>query len=330
MAKSDSRWDVLAALRFILATLVVITHSGIVDRSSIIFLYFGGQTGFAAVFVFFMVSGYSIAASLEKERSGYFWRRVRRIYPTFLFAIAFCFAITSFGPLTLPYGQVVEPQPSSVYLGHIFMLQGIFTGLLPQDAPLYSLAIEWWLYMIAPTLMLVGNRYAIIIGLASFCFMCYYFYAFGNGSPDAGHLNILLYSWSWLFGFAFYRSQSPLNTLLLIAPPLVLFGHILNLDYAPLVVGVGSATLLLADKIRISSLHVKSVMRWLGDVSYPLYLFHLPLLYLLATKTSVKNGNLLVLVVLVTVSIGYIVSSFAWDKFNVFYARNILLRERPI
>ena len=330
MAKSDNRWDVLAALRFVLAALVVITHSGIVDRNANLYLHFGGQTGFAAVFVFFIISGYSIAASLEKERSGYFGRRVRRIYPTFLLAILFCFVATSFGPITLPYGQVVTSPSFLVYLGHLFMAQGLLVGLIPLDAPLYTLAIEWWLYMIAPILIINRNVFAILAGLASFSFMFFYFTVKGIASTDAGYLNIFLYSWPWLFGFAFYRSQSPLNTMLVVAPPLVLFGHFLIQDYSPLVVGAGSAIVLVADKIKISSEKLRSIMRWLGDVSYPLYLFHCPLLFVLATKTPIKNGTILVLTVLFVVSAGYVLSCFAWDKLSSLFARRILLSERPI
>jgi peptidoglycan/LPS O-acetylase OafA/YrhL len=55
--------------------------------------------GHACVMVFFVISGYCIAASTESCRrnqvspGGYMWRRVRRIYPPYFFAICF-FAAT--------------------------------------------------------------------------------------------------------------------------------------------------------------------------------------------------------------------------------------------
>jgi peptidoglycan/LPS O-acetylase OafA/YrhL len=58
----------------------------------------GFNLGHACVMVFFVISGYCIAASTDSCRrnnvgpAGYMWRRVRRIYPPYFFAVCFFLA----------------------------------------------------------------------------------------------------------------------------------------------------------------------------------------------------------------------------------------------
>ena len=77
------RFEVIDGLRGLAALAVVMHHSGI------------APLGHYAVMVFFVISGYCIAASAETcRRNGvtfgvFMWRRLRRIYPPYFFAIAF-------------------------------------------------------------------------------------------------------------------------------------------------------------------------------------------------------------------------------------------------
>jgi peptidoglycan/LPS O-acetylase OafA/YrhL len=81
------RYELLDGLRGIAALAVVASHLGIVD------------VGREAVMVFFVISGYCIAASAESCRrrgtslGGFMVRRLHRIYPPYLFAILF-YALT--------------------------------------------------------------------------------------------------------------------------------------------------------------------------------------------------------------------------------------------
>jgi peptidoglycan/LPS O-acetylase OafA/YrhL len=78
-------WRGLAALG------VVLYHLGLYHLG----LGMTFDLGHASVMVFFVISGYCIAASAESCRrnnvgpGGYVWRRVRRIYPPYFFP--FCF-----------------------------------------------------------------------------------------------------------------------------------------------------------------------------------------------------------------------------------------------
>lgn len=79
-----SRYELLDGLRGVAALLVVCTHLGVV----------AGQVGHLAVMVFFVISGYCIAASAEisyRDQTGFghfMLRRITRIYPPYLCAVA--------------------------------------------------------------------------------------------------------------------------------------------------------------------------------------------------------------------------------------------------
>ena len=85
----DGRYSMLDAWRGLAALGVVVFHLNI---GSEIFL------GNASVLVFFVISGYCIAASAESCRrnrvgpAGYMWRRIRRIYPPYFFSIVYFLA----------------------------------------------------------------------------------------------------------------------------------------------------------------------------------------------------------------------------------------------
>jgi peptidoglycan/LPS O-acetylase OafA/YrhL len=82
------RFDLIDAFRGLAALAVVIHHvlGGHDPRS---------QIGQPAVIVFFVISGYCIASAADAcQRKGltfaqFMWRRVRRIYPPYLFSLAF-------------------------------------------------------------------------------------------------------------------------------------------------------------------------------------------------------------------------------------------------
>lgn len=81
------RYELLDGLRGLAALTVVGTHLGV------------SQLGHAAVMVFFVISGYCVAAAAEScRRKGlsvrqFMWRRLRRIYPPYFFSIVF-YALT--------------------------------------------------------------------------------------------------------------------------------------------------------------------------------------------------------------------------------------------
>lgn len=87
----ESRYGMVDALRGLAALAVVLAHVHVEPGSDrMVFAH-----GYEAVLVFFVISGYCIAAtarsSLERGFAfrDFMWRRFRRIYPPYLFAIGF-------------------------------------------------------------------------------------------------------------------------------------------------------------------------------------------------------------------------------------------------
>lgn len=106
--------------------------------------------GQEAVMLFFLISGFVVLYSTEKQRPDfptYLGRRWLRIYPIFLLAIGVCaFDIAVLRQETISGRDL---------LGNLFMLQdfsygkpGVWFSAFGGNSPLWSLAYEWWFYML--------------------------------------------------------------------------------------------------------------------------------------------------------------------------------------
>src|SRR5580704_14100421 len=99
----EARYAMVDAWRGLAALGVVCYHLGFESGTDF-------DLGHACVMVFFVISGYCIAASTESCRRNqvgpgrYMWRRVRRIYPPYFFAICF-FAATRLLKMRVGLGE---------------------------------------------------------------------------------------------------------------------------------------------------------------------------------------------------------------------------------
>lgn len=116
------------------------------------FLVFAlGRLQREAVVVFFVLSGYLVGGRcLAALRTGsfaprrYAIDRLTRVYPPYLAALALTALVTH---LILP-----GPHPAAsftLFLGHVFFLQGPFIPVYAVNSPLWSLAYEAWFYVLA-------------------------------------------------------------------------------------------------------------------------------------------------------------------------------------
>ncbi|MDE1006992.1 MAG: acyltransferase [Paraburkholderia fungorum] len=304
----NSQWAILAATRFVLALCVVVTHSGIV-APDYFFVRHLGATGYPAVFGFFAISGYSIAASLESNPKGYFKRRVRRIYPTYLCALLFATLILAPRPLHLPLGQVLVLGDWKLILSNVFMLQGILTESFIGDGAVWSLSIEWWCYMLAILLIRISVKWTALLIAISFGALMVYMhshgYVVGNADMPIHGIPLLVLSWAWFTGFLFYRNRSAGTFMAMLLLPLVMFELGDKLKFASVVIAASCVAIYFAKDYFIESRVLKRTMQWLGDMSYPLYLFHPPLLYVLTAHGIIRNGNVLIVAIVCIVSVGY-------------------------
>ena len=282
MIKEDkSQWAILAGLRFILAAIVVAGHFSLYVRGNSWNLFGAGYLNpLSAVYGFFILSGYSIAASLDKESLGFIRRRFFRIWPLYLASIAFGFAVC----LTLipkgfhwPLGDLFTPGHASAIsaVASLLMLQTVIAAPIEIVAQTWSLPAEWWHYMIAPILRRIPTRFLLVAIAVSFVL---YLNAFPPGPGVAGTSNlthgygIAVLSWLWVTGFVYYRHRrTPLAIVLLIAPAL----FTLTIDHSTGVPYFIAAFVLIAAEDFSVPAWGRKVLNFLGDWSYPLYLFHM-------------------------------------------------------
>jgi peptidoglycan/LPS O-acetylase OafA/YrhL len=161
----------LDALRGIAALCVVfdhLTYTVLQPVRHAVYCWFDpGQYG---VFVFFLVSGYIVPASLERKGSvrGFWVSRVFRLYPLYLFAVGAMVVLWASGLGSLS-GMDSDPVTNS--FADVFMLQSVlWASALPNVV--WSLAYEMVFYLLLTALFLGrvhrrSGRYALVFAVAA-------------------------------------------------------------------------------------------------------------------------------------------------------------------
>jgi peptidoglycan/LPS O-acetylase OafA/YrhL len=296
------KWSVLAALRFLLASIVAVAHlpnfTPIGGWSLIV--RFGP---FEAVLGFLLISGYSIGASYIKEPNGFIQRRIKRIYPIYLASIALtCVAFV--------LNHSAMPPVWEVIANVLFLNQIVTTTSFV--VPAWSLALEFWLYCLTPLLFLAKDAtlkklvwfsfaafVAYICGRTLFHWQWFFFAGVGAG------LNLLLLSFIWITGLRLARHRDdPLPILKDVAvffaghmalAAVIQFGWrwkhgdpsaFFTADLLDFVCQASTLAVVWWAFVRLLTYPGKpaapsTLLRWLGDISYPLYLVHFPIYFLL-------------------------------------------------
>jgi peptidoglycan/LPS O-acetylase OafA/YrhL len=304
------KWQILAGLRFFLAWIVLCVHErgDFVDSDNVL-LYFHKFGGISAVVGFLLISGYSIANSIAKKPEKFYQRRLLRIYPLYFCAVIisllpFVFLGSSFK--TEPY-VVVEPS-WFVLGGNLLFLQGFILNPILTNISVWTLSIEVFCYILAPLFIKLDKKIIFSLILisslvyGSYPYLYHYFHVPGYAFVSYG-LPFLTFLWAWLLGFSYYFNQDNLyfkigmvglGVLLLKLNPLV-NGGILALGTYLLVCGV----LIGVKNIKLPRA-VLNVFNYLGDISYPLYLFHMPALIFSKYVLKIDNAFELMFIALLT------------------------------
>jgi peptidoglycan/LPS O-acetylase OafA/YrhL len=276
MSDERSKWAVLAATRFFLAAVVLTGHlsylPGHHDWTLIgLFLNQG-----SAVYGFLVISGYSIAASLERSPAGFYLRRVRRIWPTYLVSLAIGVAVAANVAHPIKFADQIYILPLNwvELLASLTMTQTFLAAALSTDGQVWTLAVEWWDYMAAPFLRKSRTPLvaAVMFGsLALFILLP----PPANPAVDVGGRMFVILAWWWLCGFLYFRHRgTPLGYLLLVVPPFI--AHTYGWIGRAAIIGI--VLVAASEHIRIPR-RLTGVLDWLGDVSYPLYLVHVPVMF---------------------------------------------------
>lgn len=265
--------------------------------------------GFAGVDVFFVISGFLISGiifeDLERGSSSFagflgnfYWRRIRRIFPALILVLASCLALGWLVLLPDEYRQLGRHTAGGAgFIANITLW--LETGYFDTAAELkpllhlWSLGVEEQYYLAWPLLLYFFRRQALAmilgLGAASFAVNLYLTYS----DPSAAFYLPVTRFWELLVGSAlaygvhkrgvdarFSNEKAILGAILVVAGIALLNGERPFPGWWALLPVGGTALLVSAGPTawlnRTILAHPAAV--FVGLISYPLYLWHWPLL----------------------------------------------------
>jgi peptidoglycan/LPS O-acetylase OafA/YrhL len=309
-------------LRFLAATSVLTGHISSSPFTEGIEWYGLNRFGDTAVMVFFILSGYVIShvtSDREKTARTYIYARVSRLYSVGLIALALTFALDSIGmwldPSFYAIKKILWKAPSlSGYLSSLLFINEYqifqFNGIAPgTNGPYWSLSFEATYYMAAGFVLFSRlTTQLIIIPILLYC----------AGKTIAALFPI------WILGFMLHRLNITIDVsrqrallmviisaAALIASPWIIrrmpsgnFGHFFPWGRAPfdrnlvgdyMVALIFGLHLIFARAYALNRPNIfkrDKLIRWLGSLTFPLYLLHYPLICFLSVISTWEKGSI--------------------------------------
>lgn len=283
---TKKRLNELDALRGI-ATFFVVFHHYTMNRPQSNNFW---QTGFLAVDLFFVVSGFVITMTLEKCRTSkeFLLKRAIRIYPTFWL----CMTITTL--VLLKFGfEHWNTQTLIKYLSNLTLFH-FYLGQQSMDGVYWTLVVELWFYLLMALVFKLTKADKLDTPIAVTLLLLTLFGIYTIVSPLSPRYHGLVYGLApilFLFpnllaGICFYLIMFKKATnfrYFLLVGCFICSGSMLTLDlrihvvgpytyYGKLLVIYGLFLLLIRGNLKFI---VNPVTLFLGRISYPLYLIHM-------------------------------------------------------
>lgn len=298
---------------------LLVDYSALVNPNILIkAFYFVTSLGHDAVMIFFVLSGYFVGGTILRSGDKFTWKsylisRLTRLWVVLLpcLLITWCVGLVLeyYSPEVLSganyYFWHSGPEPIeysasfSTFLANFFFLQTIAFPVFGTNSPLWSLANEFWYYMLFP---LLANAFGWV-GLKQVSFR---FLAFVIAMLIAWHLplDVLRGFIVWDLGIVVYLLQSKIKAP---SPMLVRIFLFMGVFLFALTLGLSKATNLIQNIPIDSDFLVgfsfaflclvltyktfpESRRPWLAkfslhisEVSYSLYLSHFPIVILIAS-----------------------------------------------
>lgn len=272
-------------IRFIAATMVILTHAFTLGKSDLRY------TGDAGVIIFFVTSGFLITQSFERSKNiGKFVKaRFLRIYPALFFVTLF--TILVIGPLatTVSLNEYFTSSKTWFYLTRMtaftpdIHLPGVFQNSVKPfadaiNSPLWTIKYEIICYFLVGALGFFGilkNKVIISLFIANIIFHFFPTEQFGKTINDIANL-----SYPFLIGMIFYKYRNAIkHSLLLFVLSILMVVLSIYLGYFnaifPLFGGYAIFYLVFSPSIKFHN------FAKYGDFSYGLYIFAFPIQQLL-------------------------------------------------
>jgi peptidoglycan/LPS O-acetylase OafA/YrhL len=268
--------------------------------------------GHEAVMVFFVLSGYLVGGSVIKAMAGGRWkwsdyllRRLTRLWTVLLPALLLGFCIDWTGSHVFAGGGGVYDAPAgqdyvwtrnfgemwsgSIFLGNLLFVQTILTPLAGTNMALWSLCNEFWYYIVFPLFAL-----ATLGGVGLFSRLLAFLAGVALLAMTGPHTAFLFLVWLLGAGVALAPRKLGKNATKILAaaaPPalaltfILVKKHVGDVYLAEMTIGLVFAFALYA----ICHLEAPArpgvyagVSGFLSNISYTLYLTHLPVLVFLS------------------------------------------------
>ncbi len=263
------------------------------------------------VFGFFVVSGFCIQLSVNRSisRNGrfhsgrYLFARFTRIYPIYLIGLLLAAAVWCFGA-TLGSPIITQPFSWSALFSNLLLVQG-FGESFDGYGQSWSITYEFAYYLMVPFLLLLtGCRplRSLLCGVAGnlvLCAVVVTIWKVGNEQTDwlIPFWMIPAMSLLWFAGALLAQFWKQVKSTFFYRYSFLLMGLTLPVIYATYIWHIALATpaaidvihsyasvaafvfmILATDRMKwLNRPRVASFCRWFGMLSYPLYLFHVPL-----------------------------------------------------
>ena len=258
--------------------------------------------GFAGVDVFFVISGYLITGiivdDLERGRftyANFYWRRIRRIFPALILVLVSCLALGWLVLLPDEYAQLGKHVAAgAAFVSNIALWReaGYFDSAaeLKPLLHLWSLGVEEQYYLVWPLLLLLFRRHMgwMIFGFGAASFALNIWMV--DTHPTAAFYLPFTRFWELLVGsylaFSLKKNNSLENPKAILGLILIAAGFVLLRPdrsfpgWWALLPVLGAALLVRAGPQAWINRNVLGhpAMVSVGLISYPLYLWHWPLL----------------------------------------------------
>lgn len=281
-------WPVLGGLRFLMALLVACAHlaqilpDGTYDYFRLI------DPLNTCVGTFFVVSGFSMAHSLRRSADGFYRRRAFRVLPMYYFGIFLSYLPFLIWGRTfaLDFGISSRLPSTFEFLLWATLLVPALIGAPGFNWSLWSIPVELTMYAISPAFKKLGRHLTVpifICGLATFVSATV---ALGKSATPIAYPAM---AWFYVAGWwLFHDNRLPMRLLVAFGPPcaiLALGAHTEGVHWFSVFLSAGlCGTIALQDKIVVGDMATKA-LNWVGDLSFPLYIVHSPIGWLVSIST---------------------------------------------
>ncbi|CAM2813084.1 hypothetical protein DRF59_14905 [Chryseobacterium flavum] len=268
------------------------------------------QGGFIGVDVFFVISGYLMTSIIidQKDRktfsfSGFYWKRLKRIFPAYLALIIIVTLAGSFVYLRRDIWTLQKSAGASVvFLSNLLFSRGdSYFGAQLNENPFlhtWSLAIEMQFYLLLPLLLIwIKKQYLPTVILFLTITITLYistlislennssseYFSLLSRVPEflTGGFYSLCFKRRINFNRCYNNLFASLNLIILILSAVFISKDSFFPGILALVPAITTANLLVTDNNFVSDFLGKRIPAYLGELSYSLYLWHWPIIALI-------------------------------------------------